>query len=146
MPRTKKGTPPSYPGKPHKGQARITVRLPGGKRRELYLGPFGSEESRAEYRRVLAQLEVTGGHYPAGKVINQRVEHVKRVFAWAVSEELVPVSVHESLLRVPGLRRGHDGTFDHPPVKPVPEEHIQATLPFLRPQVAAMVQLQWLVG
>jgi hypothetical protein len=64
MARTPKGTPPSYPKKPHKGQARITVRLPNGKRRDLFLGAFGSAESRAEYRRVLAELEVSGGHYP----------------------------------------------------------------------------------
>ena len=51
MARTPKGTPPSYPNKPHKGQARLTVRLTDGRRNDLLLGPFGSPESRAEYRR-----------------------------------------------------------------------------------------------
>ena len=32
------------------------------------------------------------------------------------------------------------------PVKPVPEEWVRQTLPFLRPQVAAIVELQWLTG
>jgi hypothetical protein len=273
MARTKKGTPPSYPKKPHKGQARITVPLATGKRHEIYLGAFGSEASRQEYRRVLAVLEANGyfpvkegaaggdltlnelalrfwkhaqGYYrladgspsrelehfesslrpaldlygnklaadfgplalkavrqrlvdakryrvrvtgedglrdrwvtesrirldegregrgwaewngqwrpvevlkaePAlsRKVINQRVDHIKRVFRWAVSEELVPPSVHDALRSVPGLRRGHKGTYDHPKVRPVPDEHVEVTLRFLRPQVAAMVQLQRLVG
>src|ERR1043166_9303533 len=61
MARTPKGTPPSYPSKPHKGQARITVRLIDGRRHDLLLGPFGSPESRAEYRRVLVELEAHGG-------------------------------------------------------------------------------------
>jgi hypothetical protein len=61
MPRTPNGTPPAYPKKPHQGQARITVRLLDGRRHDLVLGPFGSPESRAEYRRVLAELEVYGG-------------------------------------------------------------------------------------
>jgi hypothetical protein len=80
------------------------------------------------------------------KVINQRIEHVKRVFAWAVSEELIPAAVHDALVRVAGLRRGHEGTFDHPKVKPVPDADIEQTLPHLAPQVAAMVRLQRLVN
>lgn len=63
MARTPKGTPPSYPQKPHNGQARLTVRLLNG-RHDLILGPFGSPEGRAEYRRILAELEVHGGRYP----------------------------------------------------------------------------------
>src|SRR4051794_30860844 len=65
MARTKKGTPPSYPHKPHNsGQARITVRLATGKRHCVTLGLFGSQESRQEYQRVLAILEANGGRYP----------------------------------------------------------------------------------
>jgi hypothetical protein len=61
MARTPKGTPPQYPSKPLRGQARITVRLLDGRRHDIYLGPFGSPESRAEYRRVLAELEANAG-------------------------------------------------------------------------------------
>ena len=64
MARTPKGTPPSYPNKPHKGQARITLRLIDGRRHDLLLGPFSSPESRAEYRRVLTELEAGGGRCP----------------------------------------------------------------------------------
>jgi hypothetical protein len=64
MARTPKGTPPSYPKKPHRGQARITVRLIDGKRHDLLLGPFGSPESRATYRRVLTELDANSGYYP----------------------------------------------------------------------------------
>ncbi len=64
MARTPNGTPPSYPKKSHEGQGRITVRLADGRRHDLLLGKFGSPESRAEYRRALAELEASGGRYP----------------------------------------------------------------------------------
>jgi integrase len=258
MARTKKGTPPSYPSRPHKGQARIT----------------GSTESRKEYQRVLAELEAGNGalqvkegdrfasdltvaemlvrfwrhaedyycllngrpsreldHYRLSlgpvldlygdtlarefgplalkavrqhmqdarqylvrradkpdsngrwlgeekvrleestalvgpdekkgwvkvevlkerqalcrKVINQRIDHVRRVFRWAASEELVPQAVYQALTTVAGLRRGQRGTRDKPRVRPVSDEVVEATLPFLRPQVRAMVQVQRLTG
>jgi integrase len=95
--------------------------------------------------KAVRQTMIDGGKL-SRKVINQRVEHVKRVFRWAVSEELVPPSVHEGLKTLAGLRRGHQGTYERPKVKPVPNEHVEAILPFLSPQVAAMVQLQRFMG
>jgi hypothetical protein len=64
MARTPSNVPPPYPKKPHNGQARITVRTADGRRKDLLLGPHGSPESLAEYRRVLAELEAHGGLYP----------------------------------------------------------------------------------
>jgi integrase len=65
MPRTKKGTPPAY-RRHTSGQARVTVRDPSapGGRRDILLGPWNSPESKAEYRRVLAELETTSGTAP----------------------------------------------------------------------------------
>jgi integrase len=64
MARTPNKVPPPYPKKPHNGQARITVRTPDGRRKDLLLGPHGSPESMAEYRRVLTEWEAHGGLYP----------------------------------------------------------------------------------
>jgi integrase len=63
MARRPSNVPPPYPKKPHNGQARITVRTAAGGRKDLVLGLHGSPESRAEYRRVLAELEAHGGIY-----------------------------------------------------------------------------------
>jgi integrase len=95
--------------------------------------------------KAVRQTMIDGGKL-SRKVINQRVEHIKRVFRWAVSEELVPPSVYEALKTVAGLRRGHRDTYERPKVKPVATEHVEAILPFLTPQLAAMVQLQRLMG
>jgi integrase len=270
MARTRKGTPPAYPARPHNGQARITIRAADGSRKDIYLGAFGSPESRKEYQRILTELEAAGGqlqvgenrkllpdltvaellerfwkhaeeyyrlldgspsreldHYrlslkavlelysetPAGefgplalkavrqrmldakeyqvhrkdgtgakrrwvgedrlkqeegkallekkwvkvevlgcrqalcrKVINQRIAHIVRVWKWAVSEQLVGNDVYQALTTVTGLRRGQKGTRDRAKVRPVTDEVVVATLPFLRPQVRAMVQLQRLTG
>jgi integrase len=64
MPRTKKGTPPSY--RQHSsGQAVVTVREAGTNRRlDLLLGPHDSPESHQRYAEVLRQLAANGGRYP----------------------------------------------------------------------------------
>ena len=52
MPRPR-NTAPAYRQHAGTGQAVCTVRLPDGRRHDLYLGKFDSPTSRAEYRRVL---------------------------------------------------------------------------------------------
>ena len=75
-------------------------------------------------------------------VVNGRVNRIRRIFKWAVSEELVPSSVFEGLRAVEGLRRGRSGVRETEPVGPVADIWVEATLPFLPPPVADMVRLQ----
>lgn len=79
-------------------------------------------------------------------LINRRVDRVKRVFKWAASEELVPVSVHQALRTLAGLRKGRSEARESEPVKPVDPAHVTATLPFLTPHLQCMVELQRLTG
>jgi integrase len=79
-------------------------------------------------------------------VVNHRVNRIKRVFKWAVSEELIPASIHEGLRSVAGLRYGRSEARETDPVKPVADDVIEATLPFVPPQIAAMIKLQRLTG
>jgi len=78
--------------------------------------------------------------------INGQVNRIKRVFKWAVGEELVPPSVLHGLQAVPGLRRGRSAARETSPVRPVRHEFVEAVLPFVAPPVAAMIQLQRLTG
>jgi site-specific recombinase XerD len=80
------------------------------------------------------------------KTINKYTGYVKRIFDWGVEEEIVQASVVYALRIVKNLKEGTHGTFDHPEREAVPEWVIAATLPFLSPTVAAMVQVQWLTG
>ena len=80
------------------------------------------------------------------KEINKRIGRIKRVFRWAVSEELIPSSVFEGLRSVEGLRVGRTTAHDNEPVKPVDDLIVETTLGFLSPHVRAMIQLQRLTG
>jgi integrase len=86
---------------------------------------------------------------PVGRsrgVTNQRVGLVRRMFRWAVENELVPPSVLHGLQAVRGLQKGRRGARETELVKPVPLAYIEAVLPYLLPEVAAMVQLQLHTG
>src|SRR5262249_17952586 len=52
-------------------------------------------------------------------VINQRIGKIVRLFKWAVSVELIPVSVHDALRTVSGLRKGRSEARETEPVKAV---------------------------
>jgi integrase len=222
MARTKRGTPPSY-RRHSSGQACVTVRSPDGHRREILLGPWESQESRAEYARVLAELAANQGqlspkqgatpsrlsinevilaywrhaesyyrhpdgtptseadnirlalrplkrlygHTPAADFdslalkavrdemirggrcrsrVNRDISRVRRLFRWAASEKLVPLPVNQSLATVEGLRAGRSEARETEPVRPIAEQVVEATLPHMRPQVAAMARLQLLTG
>lgn len=78
--------------------------------------------------------------------INKHIDRVRRVFKWAVSEEIIPSSVHESLRTVSGLRRGRTKAKEGEPVRPVADSVVEATLEHLPVVVADMVRLQRLTG
>jgi integrase len=202
------------------GRAVVTVRGPDGKRHDVYLGPYNSDESRREYARVVAELASSPaqvgptpsadltvnevllafwrhaeqhyrradgtqtnelseyrqtfrplrelyGHIPAvefgpvalkavrGKMVvlgwcrtlvNRRVGRIRRAFKWAASEQLVPVAVFRALETVGGLQKGRTGAREAEPVRPAPEEHVRAVLPFVRPHVRGMIEVQLLTG
>lgn len=74
--------------------------------------------------------------------VNARVRRIIRAFRWAVGEELVPVEVWQALKAVPGLEAGRSAVKESDPVAPVPVEDVEATLPHLLPETAAMVRVQ----
>jgi integrase len=80
------------------------------------------------------------------RTINQHVGRIKRMFRWAVAEELVPAHVLHALQAVEGLRRGRSEAREGERVRPVPEEHVDAVLPHLSAAVRAMVEVQRLTG
>jgi integrase len=74
-------------------------------------------------------------------LINRRVNIVKRIFKWAASEELVPVTVYEALRTLAGLRFGRTSAREAEPIGPVADHVVDATLPFLPHHVRPMVEL-----
>ncbi len=80
------------------------------------------------------------------KRINQHVGRIRRMFKWAVSRELVHASTYQALMTLEGLLKGRSNAKESLPIKPVCEEHVEAVLPFLRPQLRDMVRLQRRIG
>lgn len=80
------------------------------------------------------------------KTINRRVGRIRHVFKWAVSRELLPSSVFESLRTVAGLQRGRSEAKESPAVKPVAEPHVMAVIANAGRVVAAMIELQLITG
>jgi integrase len=78
--------------------------------------------------------------------VNRNMDIIKSVWKCAVSEELLPPSRYEALRSVPGLRQGRTRAPERPPVKPVSDEVIEATLPHMPGHVADMVRFQRLTG
>lgn len=90
--------------------------------------------------KAFRQSLVSEGH--SRGYINKLMAIVTRIFKWAASEQLVPSSVYQDLKTVEGLKKGRCDAPDHPPVGPVPDHVIEATLPSLGPVVADMVRFQ----
>jgi hypothetical protein len=93
------------------------------------------ETGKVQWERKLLQKGL------ARRTVNKLIARVKRMFGWAVAEELLPASVHDALLRVEGLRRSKGQRREKPRVKPVAADMVKATLPYLPPIVRAMVEV-----
>jgi integrase len=95
-------------------------------------------ESRKE-TRVLA-------HGLARKFINKQVNRIRLMFAWAVEEELLPVTVHQALMKVKALKKGRSNAREKPRVRTVPVDHIEAVLTLVPETIRAMINAQLLCG
>ena len=79
-------------------------------------------------------------------VTNHNVNRIKRIFRWAVEEELIPSSVLHGLQAVRGLQFGRTEARETEPVKPVPDTWADIVQQHVSPQIAAMIKLQRLTG
>jgi integrase len=77
---------------------------------------------------------------------NRIVNSVRRLFKWAASQELIPVSVSGALATVEPLKANRTTAPELPPVKPVSDEVLEATIAHLPEVVAAMARLSRLTG
>ncbi|CAN5440688.1 site-specific integrase [soil metagenome] len=80
------------------------------------------------------------------KYINRQVQRITHVFKWAGGEDLLPAAIHDQLTKVEGLRKGKTTARETKKVKPVAVEMVEATIPFMQPTVAAMVQFELATG
>ena len=66
--------------------------------------------------------------------VNQSINIVRRLFKWAVENELIPGSIHHALQAVSPLKAGRSAAKEPEPVKPVPDPLVYAiSAPCLAP-------------
>jgi integrase len=80
------------------------------------------------------------------RLINKQIGRIRRMFAWGVEEELVPVSVHAALLRVQGLKKGKSRAREKPRVTSVSAASVEAVLSVVPATIKAMILVQRLCG
>ncbi len=78
--------------------------------------------------------------------INDSVNRVRRMFKWAVSEELIPAAIHQALKAVVGLSRKRKKGRQTKRIKPVDDNVVTQTLPHAPRIIADMVRFQRLTS
>jgi integrase len=142
----KNGQPTAYIGHVHRA-VRILNDL-YGHTRAVDFGPLALraiQEHMLQHPPLHPQTKQSCTPY-CRKTINYTLASIKRLMRWAVSHELVPATVDHALATVPGLKRGRCDARESPPVGPVSEAVIEATLPYVSPIVASMIRLQRATG
>lgn len=78
--------------------------------------------------------------------VNKRMGLVRQFVKWCVEEQLVPVSIYETLRCVAPLAPGRSGVKDAPPREPADPQAVDAALPHMPTVVRAIVQLLRFTG
>ncbi len=108
---------------------------------------FGSMRAKdfgpVELRKVRDAMVAAG---LCRKVVNSRINRIRRMFKWGVEHGRVDPVVLHGLQAVSPLREGRSSARETAPVAPVPEELIEPVLQHVPRQVAAMIRLQYLTG
>jgi integrase len=107
--------------------------------KRLPAASFGPRCLREIIDRLAHAKNSRGKPWPR-KSINRLVKRIRSLFKWAVSMEMVPASTWHSLMAVEGLKRGRTSAPELPPVREVPDEIVNKTLPLLPKTVADLVR------
>lgn len=78
--------------------------------------------------------------------INQRTTMLRCMFRWGVEEERVPPDSGGAVAAVRNLRRGESRAKAPKRRRPVDRADVEAALPLVSRQIAAMIEIQWLTG
>ncbi len=82
----------------------------------------------------------------ARTTVNSLVTRIRRLFRWAVSEEFISPTVLDALRAVPDLRADTGEARETEPVRPVPDQDIEAIRDHVPDPVWSMIELQRWTG
>lgn len=78
--------------------------------------------------------------------INRTTAHVKRMFRWALSEELVSAAICQGIASVPGVRKGRTSARESEPRLPVAWHDVLPVLSHVSETVRTMILCEWHTG
>jgi integrase len=78
--------------------------------------------------------------------IQSQLSKLKTAFKWAASKELIPFDVYNRLTTVNAPRYGETNARETPPVEPVEDALVAATIPWMPEPVGDMVRFQRFTG
>ena len=82
----------------------------------------------------------------ARETINKYTGIIRNMFKWGVSHERIPVEAYQRIKSVENLAYGRSKARETEPIRPVPEQHIQAIRPHVPETIWSLIQLQLLTG
>jgi len=135
-------------GKPTDRQyhIRIAFRVLCGLYGSIPAREFGPRKLKAVRDEMIRQRVEERGRVSRGYV-NDHVGIIKRLFRWAVGEELIPVAVYQALKALESIRKGRDPRVTEAGrVLPAPDQAVQAVIGVVSPQLRTMIELQLLTG
>jgi integrase len=78
--------------------------------------------------------------------VNSITNRIRRFFRWCESRELLPMGTAASLATLESLKAGKSHAIERPRVAAVDWKTVAATLPYCRPTLAAMIEVQFWSG
>jgi integrase len=112
---------------------------------QLYGGTMVSEFTPKRLAAVQYQITKTIGKRGkpySRQYCNALTNRIKQAFRWGVAQEFVSTVTADALKHVPALQQGRTTAPETTPRLDISAEAVKATLPYLLPTVAAMVQVQ----
>ncbi len=116
--------------------------------RDAYVSEFGPLAMKAVRGRMIRDGYKRGTKkYSYSRLhINQTMQRIIRMFSWGVEQQLVEPRVLHGLREVKGLRKGRSEARETKPIRPVPDEHVDAIKEHVTSPVWAIIELQRLTG
>jgi len=112
---------------------------------KLYGDDTPADSFKPSFLKLVRESMIQSQRFCRG-TINKYTRRIVSIFGWGVENDSVSAPTWQALKAVRALPAGYPGTFDHPEREGVPVEVVAATLPFLVPLLASMVQVQYLTG
>ena len=111
--------------------------------RDLFGGASLAELTHADMLQLRDALVRSG---VCRRTVNDRLNRVKFMIAWALDEAIIPAAVKAELTQVKPVKRGRTTAPERAPVRPVDDATIAATVEKMMPNTADMVRVHRLTG